>query len=129
MKILIVDDDIIYLNLMERHLNSVNAEIMLESNSINALNIFKKNDIDLVISDLIMPEMDGIILLNEIKMINPDVFVILHSSHFSNEKKIEALSKGAYNFYEKPAHEQIIIDINIIKRNKDQSNKIKNIIS
>ena len=68
-----------------------------------ALNILKRpNDIDLVVSDVMMPGMTGTELLREIKRINPGQKVVLLTEHSSKEVAIEALRSDADEYIEKP---------------------------
>lgn len=68
-----------------------------------ALNILKRpNDIDLVVSDVMMPGMTGIELLREIKRINPGQKVVLVTGHSSKEVAIEVLRSDADEYIEKP---------------------------
>ena len=115
MKVLIVDDDMIYLELVKRHLKDTSCNIYTETDPITALKRYKKERFDLIITDLMMPDMDGIALLKEVKSIDNKANVILHSCVLNYMKKKEAIESGAYAFYEKPAHSMILKDIEILE--------------
>jgi two-component system NtrC family response regulator len=59
-------------------------------------------DVDLVLTDMKMPVMDGIELLEKIKAINPHLPVIMMTAYGTVEKAVEAMQKGAYNYILKP---------------------------
>ena len=67
-----------------------------------AVEKIQENDIDVVITDLIMGDVDGIELLNKIKQISPTTEVILMSAHGTISRAVEAIRLGAMDFVEKP---------------------------
>jgi signal transduction histidine kinase len=67
-----------------------------------ALEVLQKNNIDVVLTDIMMPEMSGIELLEEIHSIDPDIPVILVTGFADLDKAIEAIKKGAFDFITKP---------------------------
>jgi DNA-binding NtrC family response regulator len=73
------------------------------SNGLEALEVLGKNtDIELVLTDMIMPEMNGIELLEKIRAANDDIVVILITGYSSIESAVEAMRKGAYDYITKP---------------------------
>jgi two-component system response regulator HydG len=67
-----------------------------------ALDVLKENQINLILSDVCMPRMDGNRLLKLAKSIHPDVEVILMTGHGKTEMGLEALRAGAFDFIQKP---------------------------
>jgi DNA-binding NtrC family response regulator len=67
-----------------------------------ALGFLKKNPFDVVIVDLKLPDMDGLELLEKIRLINPDAAVIMMTGHASTKTAVEALNVGAYAYVVKP---------------------------
>ncbi|MCZ6673867.1 MAG: response regulator [Verrucomicrobia bacterium] len=67
-----------------------------------ALDLFKNNSFDVVLSDISMTPMDGITLLNEIKDIDPNAIVILMTGYGSMETAVRALKSGAFDYIQKP---------------------------
>ncbi|MCK5027528.1 MAG: response regulator [Candidatus Pacebacteria bacterium] len=103
MKIIIVDDnrgfrDIVYTIVHDIHGNPL--EIMRFENAIQAWDDFLEDPADIVITDVSMPKMSGLELLEKIKDMSPDTHVIVMS--FQPHNKKEALRLGAYAFFEKP---------------------------
>jgi len=100
--ILIVDDEKNYLVILEALLAPEGYEVITEHNPINALRLIKETDFDLVITDMKMPKMDGIELLDEVKKIDPEVPVIIMTAYGTIEMAVEAMKKRAYDYITKP---------------------------
>jgi len=100
-KILIVDDEIKLCKLLEINFKD-RYEIIISTNGKEALNIIKSFEIDLVLTDLRLPGIDGINLLEEIKAINPNIPVIIMTAYGTIESAVEAMKKGAYDYLVKP---------------------------
>ncbi len=112
-KILLVDDEKDMLLLLERIISEErDHELSSETNPLRALELFKKDDFDLVITDLKMPKMDGITLLHELKGLRPDVAVVVITAYATIETAVEAIQKGAFDYVTKPfRRERILITI------------------
>jgi two-component system NtrC family response regulator len=100
--ILIVDDEKNYLVILEALLAPEGYEVITEYNPINALRLVKETEFDLVISDMKMPKMDGIELLDEVKKIDPELPVIIMTAYGTIEMAVEAMKKRAYDYITKP---------------------------
>ena len=100
--ILIVDDEKNYPTILGEVIKEEGYTPITASSSLEALDILKNEYIDLVLTDVKMPGMDGIELLKQIKKINPDLPVIVMTAHGSVEKAVIAMEKGAYTFILKP---------------------------
>ncbi|MCP2520326.1 sigma-54 dependent transcriptional regulator [Candidatus Aminicenantes bacterium AC-708-M15] len=100
-KILIVDDEIKLCKLLEINLKD-RYEIIISTNGKEALNIIKSFEIDLVLTDLRLPGINGISLLEEIKAINPNIPIIIMTAYGTIESAVEAMKKGAYDYLLKP---------------------------
>ena len=99
--ILIVDDEI---NTCQGLARALKYEWGTEtaSNGREALKIFEKKSIDLVLTDVKMPGMSGIELLKELKELKPQVPVIVMSAYNETETVVEAVKAGAYDFITTP---------------------------
>ena len=102
--ILIVDDDKEnILKTLERLMENEGYKIFLAENGLNGLEIIKREDIHLVISDHRMPNMDGTKFLQEVKKILPDTIRIMLTGHADLEVAIKAINEGeVYRFITKP---------------------------
>ena len=77
-------------------------ETLTANSGQEALSILIGSDIDLVLTDMKMPSMDGIELLEKIKKRHPDLPVIMMTAHGTVDKAVEAMQKGAYTYILKP---------------------------
>jgi len=100
--ILIIDDEKNYLVILEALLSPEGYEIITEDNAINALHLIRETDLDLVITDMKMPKMNGIELLEESKKINPELPIIIMTAYGTIEMAVEAMKKRAYDYITKP---------------------------
>ncbi|MBW2002524.1 MAG: sigma-54-dependent Fis family transcriptional regulator, partial [Deltaproteobacteria bacterium] len=100
--ILIIDDEKNYLVILEALLSPEGYEIITEDNAINALRSIRETDLDLIITDMKMPGMNGIELLEESKKINPELPVIIMTAYGTIEMAVEAMKKRAYDYISKP---------------------------
>jgi two-component system NtrC family response regulator len=108
-KILIVDDEKNYPMIISELLQEEGYTSLTASSGMEALDILNNEVIDLILTDVKMPGMSGIQLLEKIKGINPDLPVIIMTAYGSVEKAVEAMHKGAYTFILKPFENQALI--------------------
>ncbi len=100
--VLVVDDDEMICVLLKDILSRHNISVVVAYNGVDALSKLGEQDIDLVLTDVNMPEMTGIVLLEEIKKINPELPVIVMTGYGTEEIAVQALQNGAFNFCRKP---------------------------
>lgn len=110
MKILIVEDDLVALYGLERILGR-EYEVDVENKAKNAIERVKRNDYDIVITDLKMPEISGIEILEKVKEISPKTEVIVITGYGTVENAVEAMKKGAKDYITKPFEPQNLIKI------------------
>lgn len=104
-KILIVDDELSVLKALSRELIFVESEVTCFSSAIEALNFLETNEVDIIISDVLMPEMDGITFLNIVKSRYTNTLRIILSGHVDINKALACLYSGTANDYiPKPYH-------------------------
>lgn len=103
LRILVVDDEPALRELLKRGLPQLgNFSVEVASNGSEAVEKIEKDIFDLVLTDLKMPEMDGLELLKTIKGISPDLAVIIMTAHGSIETAVEAMRIGANDYITKP---------------------------
>jgi CheY-like chemotaxis protein len=101
--ILVVDDEAIIRNVVRRKLEqSTPYRVLSADDGQPALELFKTEKVDLVISDLLMPHMNGIDLLRAMKQITPEIPVIIITGYGTLDDAIEAIKLGAEDFIKKP---------------------------
>jgi two-component system NtrC family response regulator len=125
--ILIVDDEKNYPLILSAVLQDAGFETLMANSGSEALQILENSDVDLILTDMKMPMMDGIELLERIKTKDPELPVIMMTAHGTVEKAVEAMQKGAYNYILKPFdNEQLILYVNkamamyrVVKENRE----------
>lgn len=111
--ILVVDDEPNYLIVLSELLRDEGYEVFTADSGISGLNIARKTDLDMVISDMKMPGMDGIELLAKLKEFNQHLPVILITAYAEVEKAVEAMHLGAFTYLAKPfSNEQLLASVN-----------------
>ena len=107
--ILIVDDEKNYTMIIGEILQEEGYTSITASSGMEALDILNNETIDLILTDVKMPGMSGIQLLEKIKELNPDIPVIIMTAYGSVEKAVDAMHRGAYTFILKPFENQALI--------------------
>lgn len=102
-RILVVDDEKIIRETIKDELMEAGYDVVEAHNGLEGIRQFKNGAIDLVISDLVMDEMDGLGVLKEIKKISPNTPVIIITGYPSPKVAKEALILGASDIINKPA--------------------------
>jgi DNA-binding NtrC family response regulator len=101
-RILIVDDERDMLTLLKRIITEkTEHDVIVQHNPQKAVEIIEQEPFDLVITDLKMPKMDGIALLEEAKRIQPSAAVIMMTAYATIETAVEATRKGAFDYITK----------------------------
>ncbi|MCI5161967.1 MAG: sigma-54-dependent Fis family transcriptional regulator, partial [Candidatus Electrothrix sp. AX5] len=100
--ILVVDDEPNYLIVLSELLRDEGYEVFTADSGQAGLRMARENDLDLVISDMKMPGMDGIALLSKLKEFNQRLPVILITAYAEVGKAVEAMHLGAFTYLAKP---------------------------
>ncbi len=100
--ILIVDDEKNYLVVLEALLGGEGYEIVTARDAKMAISIIREADLDLVVTDMKMPGMSGMELLESCKRIKPEIPVIMMTAFGTIEMAVEAMKKHAYDYIQKP---------------------------
>ncbi len=108
-KILVADDEESIRSIVTEVLRDEGYEVEMVADGTAALERVKQGDIHVVITDIRMPEMTGIELLENIKAFNSDIEVIIMTSHASTDTAIQAVRLGAYDYLTKPFEDLDII--------------------
>ena len=110
-KILMVDDEPdlkpLVMSRMRRDIRAGRYEFIFAEDGVEAVGILSSDkDIDIIITDINMPRMDGLTLLNEISKINPDTVTIVVSAYGDMPNIRTAMNRGAFDFVTKPINFQ-----------------------
>jgi len=101
-RVLLVDDAKDFVEYMRRRLTARGMDISTAFNGQEALDIIKEQDFDVVVLDVLMPGMDGIETLQEIKKMKPELEVIMLTGHGTVESAAEGMKLGAVDYLLKP---------------------------
>jgi len=103
LNIIILDDESIIRKELRQFLERNNNYRIFEAAKPSELfKIIEENEIDIIISDINLPEIDGLTLLNKIKVSYPDLPVIIITGFGDNDTILSALRAGAFDFFHKP---------------------------
>ncbi|UCG13839.1 MAG: sigma-54-dependent Fis family transcriptional regulator [Deltaproteobacteria bacterium] len=100
--ILIVDDEKNYLLVLEALLTDVGYEVITTDSAKDALGLTETHDLDLVITDMRMPGLDGMEFLARLRSRQPELPVIMMTAYATVEKAVEAMKRGAFDYITKP---------------------------
>jgi two-component system chemotaxis response regulator CheY len=111
LKIVVVDDSDFSRSVVIKMLNGAGYKVVGESASAsNALQIIKEKNPNVVITDIVMPEISGIELTEKINQDFDNIYVIVISSLSQEHVVLEAIGAGAADFISKPINEQQLVD-------------------
>jgi DNA-binding NtrC family response regulator len=100
--ILVVDDEEDFRELLAEIITRLHFQVFTAADGLAALELIKKNEIDIALIDFLMPRMNGLDLLRQIKKLNQDIAVIFITGHGSIESAVNAMKEGAYDYITKP---------------------------
>jgi two-component system response regulator HydG len=100
--ILVVEDDAENRAAMVKVLEGAEYKVLETDNGQQALDVINEEDIDILVTDLRLPIMDGVELLKRAKAVEQDLEVIMITGHGTVEIAVEAIKEGAYDFITKP---------------------------
>lgn len=124
-RVLVVDDERNYLLVLEDLLSDEGYEVLTASSAQDALEILGRAHVDAVLSDIKMPGMTGMQLLEEIKGLDPDLPVVLMTAFAEVDQAVAAMKKGALDHIQKPFdHKEIK---SAIARGVEKSGLVRNI--
>jgi two-component system response regulator FixJ len=121
-QIFLVDDDRVILQSASLILRKSKYECSCFTDANSCLLKFSPRDCDLLITDIHMPEMDGIELLCKVKKIAPWIPVIIMTSYAEIPKAVQAVKSGAFDFIEKPFEVKKFIEIVELALRQNQFN-------
>ncbi|MBI5681939.1 MAG: response regulator [Deltaproteobacteria bacterium] len=100
--ILVIDDDIPIQNLLHDFLSESGYNVITSSNPQTALEKLKETSVDLIITDLMMPGMNGMDLLKAVRFCSPNIPVVMITAYQSVDTAVKATKEGASDFISKP---------------------------
>jgi DNA-binding NtrC family response regulator len=132
--VLIAEDEekmrrILELNLQDQY------RILLARDGEEALRMFKENEVHLLLTDMRMPDRDGLSLLHEVKRLRPEIPVILITAYGTIESAVNAMKEGAIDYLLKPIQmeevrlviERALLHVDLVDKNRQLEEEIKSL--
>lgn len=108
-RILLVDDEAAHLKTLERLFTREGYEVMTAEGGPQALELIRKEAFHLVITDLMMPDIDGMDVLKLVKTLQPEAEIVLMTAFGTVERAVHGMKEGAYDFITKPIKRATIL--------------------
>lgn len=105
-RILIVDDEENVRKIIGIQLRRLGHETLEAPDGPDALNLLRENEVQTVITDLKMPQMDGLELLQRLRKAYPQIPVIMITAHGTIDTAVEAMKRGAFDYVTKPFNQE-----------------------
>jgi len=119
--VMIVDDEKDFVSILSKRLEAMGERVHQAYTGKECLKKLEDNNIDVVVLDILMPEMNGIETLKEIKKRFPLVEVILLTGHGSAETAVEGMKLGAFDYLLKPTDfEDLLEKLEGARKKKDE---------
>jgi two-component system response regulator PilR (NtrC family) len=113
MRVLIIDDEEVLRDVLQTVLIREGFDVLLAATGEEGLGLFERDDIDLVILDMMLPGMDGRETLRHIREIDASIPVIVITAFSSIDGAIDAMKEGAFHYIPKPfKNEEVILTVN-----------------
>jgi len=111
-RVLTVDDEPVVCESIRRVLTEEGYEVSTATTAREGLELVRKEDFDLLLLDIRMPEMDGIDFLREARAISPDTEVIMVTGYATIQTAVEAIKLGATDYLQKPVSpDQLVVSV------------------
>jgi two-component system response regulator PilR (NtrC family) len=123
----VVDDEQNIVEVLEIVLQEQGMEVLKTTSGKAALKLLQKREVDLVISDIRMPDLSGVELLKEVKQFAPETIFIMITAFATTDTAIDALQHGAYDYLTKPFKMEELL--NIIRHALEKKNLRREVAS
>lgn len=110
-RVLVIDDEAIVRVSCERVLTPEGYDVVVTSRGDEAIELLERESFDIVLTDLKMPDMDGLEVLRTIKQRWPDIQVIIITGYGTISTAVQAIKLGAYEYIEKPFTPEDILKV------------------
>ncbi len=129
-KILLVDDDPSILNLLVSYITAFGYDPASAANGLEAVELLRTQQVDIVITDVLMPDMDGMELLGYIKKHHPHIDVIVMTGHVNKISYTDVIKAGASDFISKPfEHDELEAKLNRLVRERHTIQELERLSS
>jgi DNA-binding NtrC family response regulator len=110
-RILIVDDDPYFLRVLSRILTGENFQVKTAEGAVAAAQILQEDYFDLIISDLRLPDGDGLSILQEIRKAGSEIPVVILTAYGEVDSYLEAMNAGATEYLNKPVKSEELLAV------------------
>lgn len=125
-KALVIDDDVATLELMQFQLEAEGFQVKTADRGEKGLKFIEEFEFDIILTDLNLPDINGIEMVKRCKEVAPDTEIIMITGFGSTEKAVEATKAGAFYYVEKPVEfEELLVLIEKAIDRKSQKAEIK----
>jgi DNA-binding NtrC family response regulator len=125
-KILIVDDEKNTREGLQWGLEAKDREVLAVANGAQGLDVVRSKDVHLLITDLKMPEMDGMALLDAVRRESPTTEVVILTGHGTVEGAVDAMKKGAFDYILKPVNlEELGLLVGRVLKQRDLRDEVE----
>ena len=127
-KILIVDDDDEIRELLEFDLSKSGYSVTVANNGLDGLNLALNNDFDIVLLDVMMPKMNGFQVCHNIKIVKPDLPILLLTAKGTIQDKTQGFNLGADDYLVKPFDiQEVLLRVRaLLRRSPSNKNNLEN---
>ena len=125
-KIFYVEDELFLAKIVKESLESRGFEVIMESDGVKALAVFKKAQAEICVLDIMLPNKDGFAIADEIRNINKDIPIIFLTAKAQTEDVVKGFTIGGNDYIRKPfSMEELIVRIqNLLRKRKEGPQKI-----
>jgi EAL domain-containing protein (putative c-di-GMP-specific phosphodiesterase class I)/ActR/RegA family two-component response regulator len=109
-RVLVVDDEPALVTIYSEHLGAAGYDVVGAGNGREAIEVFHTGGFEAVVTDIRMPDLDGMGLLRALRKVDLDVPVILVTGAPGLDTAVEAVSRGAFGYFMKPLTERVLCD-------------------
>jgi len=125
-RILIVDDEKNTREGLQWGLEAKDREVLAVANGVQGLDVVRSKDVHLLITDLKMPEMDGMALLDTVRRESPTTEVVILTGHGTVEGAVDAMKKGAFDYILKPVNlEELGLLVGRVLKQRDLRDEVE----
>ncbi|MGJ1385485.1 response regulator transcription factor [Sphingobacterium spiritivorum] len=129
MDILIIEDDLRVAQLIERAVREQGFQTMLAYDGMSGKKLALQHDFSLIITDIILPKIDGLDLCKEVRQLKPDLPIIMLTALGTTDNKVEGFDAGADDYLVKPFEmRELIARIRALLKRKDQSASVASFV-
>ncbi len=125
---LVLDDDPSVLAVLDGYMKAFDFDVETTENPRTALELCRRNRYDIIMSDLVMPQMNGLEFLQEVRQADSDAAFIMITGYPSIESAVEAIRRGAHDYITKPFRiEEVKLKIDRALLEKNLKTRLRNL--